>query len=475
MATVKGDVHDIGKNIVGVVLGCNNFQVIDLGVMVSCEKILEEANKHGVDIIGLSGLITPSLDEMTHVAKEMERLEMKLPLMIGGATTSAKHTAVKIAPHYSHPVVHVVDASRSVGVVEQLVNPEARSTFAANNRQLQSELVASYQARQVKLVPYAEALTKRFATDWSSIQIDTPQFLGNRTIPSQSIESLIPFIDWSPFFMAWELKGKYPKIFEDPVVGKEAKELHHNAMELLKACARDGSLKAKAVYGFWPAASEGDDIVVYTDEQRHQEKARFHCLRQQWERKGQNDFRSLADYIAPKDSGRKDYLGAFVVTAGFGADEMATKFESQHDDYNSILVKAIADRLAEAYAEMLHKQARVDWGYGKTESLTNDQLIEEEYRGIRPAPGYPACPDHTEKKTLFQLLDVENQIGVKLTESFAMWPAASVSGLYFAHPQARYFAVDRLAQDQVQDYARRKGRSLREIERWLAPNLGYET
>ncbi|MFN5467852.1 MAG: methionine synthase [Pirellulaceae bacterium] len=475
MATVKGDVHDIGKNIVGVVLGCNNFQVIDLGVMVSCEKILEEATKHGVDIIGLSGLITPSLDEMTHVAKEMERLEMKLPLMIGGATTSAKHTAVKIAPHYSHPVVHVVDASRSVGVVEQLVNPEARTTFAANNRQLQSELVASYQARQVKLVPYAEALTKRFATDWSSIQIDTPQFLGNRTIANQSIESLIPFIDWSPFFMAWELKGKYPKIFEDPVVGKEAKELHHNAMEMLKACARDGSLRAKAVYGFWPAASEGDDIVVYTDEQRHQEKARFHCLRQQWERKGQNDFRSLADYIAPKDSGRKDYLGAFVVTAGIGADEIATKFEAQHDDYNSILVKAIADRLAEAYAEMLHKQARVDWGYGKTESLTNDQLIDEEYRGIRPAPGYPACPDHTEKKTLFQLLDVENQIGVKLTESFAMWPAASVSGLYFAHPQARYFAVDRLAQDQVQDYARRKGRSLREIERWLAPNLGYET
>jgi 5-methyltetrahydrofolate--homocysteine methyltransferase len=246
-------------------------------------------------------------------------------------------------------------------------------------------------------------------------------------------------------------------------------------MEMLKACARDGSLRAKAVYGFWPAASEGDDIVVYTDEQRHQEKARFHCLRQQWERKGQNDFRSLADYIAPKDSGRKDYLGAFVVTAGIGADEIATKFEAQHDDYNSILVKAIADRLAEAYAEMLHKQARVDWGYGKTESLTNDQLIDEEYRGIRPAPGYPACPDHTEKKTLFQLLDVENQIGVKLTESFAMWPAASVSGLYFAHPQARYFAVDRLAQDQVQDYARRKGRSLREIERWLAPNLGYET
>jgi 5-methyltetrahydrofolate--homocysteine methyltransferase len=420
-------------------------------------------------------LITPSLDEMTHVAKEMERLEMKLPLMIGGATTSAKHTAVKIAPHYSHPVVHVVDASRSVGVVEQLVNPEARATFAANNRQLQSELVASYQARQVKLVPYAEALAKRFATDWSSVQIDTPQFLGNRTIPCQSIESLIPFIDWSPFFMAWELKGKYPKIFEDPVVGKEAKELHHHAMEMLMSCARDGSLKAKAVYGFWPAASEGDDIVVFTDDQRHQEKVRFHCLRQQWERKGQNDFRSLADYIAPKDSGRKDYLGAFVVTAGIGADEMATKFESQHDDYNSILVKAIADRLAEAFAEMLHKQARVDWGYGQTESLTNEQLIDEQYRGIRPAPGYPACPDHTEKRTLFQLLDAENQIGVKLTESFAMWPAASVSGLYFAHPQARYFAVDRLAQDQVQDYARRKGRSLREIERWLAPNLGYET
>jgi 5-methyltetrahydrofolate--homocysteine methyltransferase len=475
MATVKGDVHDIGKNIVGVVLGCNNFEVIDMGVMVSCERILEEAVKQNVDIIGLSGLITPSLDEMVHVAKEMKRTGIKIPLLVGGATTSAKHTAVRIAPARQEPVVHVVDASRSVGVVENLLNPASRDKFIEANEKQHVEMVASYQARQVKLVPYAEALRKRFATAWSSVRIDKPSFLGTRQLKDYPIEKIAKYIDWSPLFMAWELKGKYPRIFDDAHVGPQAKELFANAQALLFDVIAQHTLTANAVYGFWPAASDGDDIIVYTDESRKHEKTRFHFLRQQWERKGQSDFRSLADYVAPVDSGRQDYLGAFVVTAGHGADELAKKFETELDDYNSIMIKAIADRLAEAFAEMLHEQARRDWGFGIEENLSNDQLIEEEYRGIRPAPGYPACPDHTEKTLLFELLDAEKQTGVRLTESFAMWPAASVSGFYFAHPESRYFAVDRLTQDQVHDYARRKGMSVREIERWLSPNLGYDT
>ena len=474
MATVKGDVHDIGKNIVGVVLGCNNYQVIDLGVMCSCEKILEEAVKHGVEVIGLSGLITPSLDEMTHVAREMQRTGMKIPLLIGGATTSAKHTAVKIAPHYQEPVVHVLDASRCVGVVESLCSKQSKPSYVENNRKLQEELRASYEARQIKLVPYAEALSKRFATDWSTVRIDKPSFIGPRVIKNYSLEKIAKYIDWSPFFMAWELRGKYPKIFQDDVVGTEAKKLFDDANKMLFDCITQGRLVANAIYGFWPAASDGDDVVLYTDESRSVEFRRFHFLRQQWERKGQTDFRSLADYIAPIGSGRQDYMGAFVVTAGQGADEIAKEFESKHDDYSSIMVKAIADRLAEAFAELMHEQARLDWGYGIEEQLTNDQLIEEEYRGIRPAPGYPACPDHTEKKILFEMLDVEKEIGVKLTESCAMWPAASVSGFYFGHPESRYFAVDRITKDQVDAYALRKGLSVREVERWLSPNLGYE-
>lgn len=475
MATVKGDVHDIGKNIVGVVLGCNNYQVIDMGVMCSAEKILETAEKEKVDVIGLSGLITPSLDEMTHVAKEMQRKGLKIPLLIGGATTSAKHTAVKIAPYYKEPVVHVLDASRSVGVVESLCSVENKPAFVSANEKIHVEMRASYEARQVKLVPYAEALSKRFATDWSTVRIDKPSFTGTRVLSNFSLEKIAKYIDWSPFFMAWELKGKYPKIFKDPYVGEQAKELFDNAQGLLLDMIAQNSIQANAVYGFWPAASDGDDVVLYTDESRKNELTRFHFLRQQWERKGQNDFRSLADYIAPIDSKRADYLGAFVVTTGHGADELAAQFESKHDDYNSIMVKAVADRLAEAFAEMLHEQARMDWGYGIEEKLSSEQLIEEEYRGIRPAPGYPACPDHTEKQILFKLLDAEAKTGVKLTESCAMWPAASVSGFYFAHPESRYFAVDRLTQDQVIDYARRKGASVREIERWLAPNIGYET
>ncbi len=474
MATVKGDVHDIGKNIVGVVLGCNNYEVIDLGVMCPCEKILEAAVKHSVDVIGLSGLITPSLDEMTYVAKEMQRLGMKTPLLIGGATTSAKHTAVRIAPHYQEPTVHVTDASRCVGVVESLCSKELKPKYVQDNVKLQDELRSSYEARQVKLVPYQEACAKSFATDWSSVRIDKPSFLGTKTLKNYSIEKIAKYIDWSPFFMAWELKGKYPKIFQDPYVGVEAKKLFDDASAMLFDCIASSTLTAQAVYGFWPAASLGDDVVLFTDESRSKELVRFHFLRQQWERKGQNDFRSLADYIAPIDSGRQDYLGAFVVTAGHGADEIAKEFESKHDDYSAIMVKAIADRLAEAFAELLHEQARLDWGYGIEEQLGSEQLINEEYRGIRPAPGYPACPDHTEKRILFELLDAPGQIGVSLTESFAMWPAASVSGFYFAHPQSRYFAVDRLTSDQVESYAKRKGMPIRDIERWLSPNLGYE-
>lgn len=474
LATVKGDVHDIGKNIVGVVLACNNYQVIDLGVMVNCDKILETANREQVDIIGLSGLITPSLDEMTHVAKEMQRLQMHIPLVIGGATTSAKHTAVKIAPHYDREVIHVLDASRSVGVIEKLCNKNTRAAFDRENRLLQQDLVASYKARQVKLIPYEKALSQRFQSDWQSLDIPKPSFTGTRVLRDFPIEKIIEYIDWSPFFMAWELKGKYPKIFDDAKCGQQARELFEHAQEMLAKFVSEKPIKAHAVYGFWPAASLDDDVVLYRDEAREHERTTFHFLRQQWERKGQHDFRSLADYIAPRMEKREDYLGAFVVTAGDGAHELAAQFESSGDDYSGILVKSLADRLAEAFAELLHHQARVDWGFGGQESLTQLEMIEEKYRGIRPAAGYPACPDHSEKAILFELLDAEKNVGVRLTESFAMWPAASVSGLYFAHPNARYFAVDRISQDQVQAYARRKGISLREAERWLSPNLGYE-
>ncbi len=475
MATVKGDVHDIGKNIVGVVLGCNNFEVIDLGVMCSAEKILEVAQREQVDVIGLSGLITPSLDEMVHVAREMQRLGMKTPLLIGGATTSAKHTAVKIAPHYHHGVTHVLDASRSVGVVEKLLSPDSRGVFEAENRKLQTELVASYNKRQqVSLVPFAEAKANRFETDWATVDIPKPVFTGVRKLDNFPLTELREFIDWSPFFQTWELRGKYPRIFEDDVVGVEAKKLFNEANSLLDRVIAEGQLTASGVYGFFPANSDGEDIVVYTDDSRTAERCRFYCLRQQWERKGQKDFRSLVDYIAPIESGRKDYLGAFAVTAGLGCDALAAAFDDDNDPVNSIQIKAVADRLAEAFAESLHQRVRREWGYGAAESLSNEDLIKELYRGIRPAPGYPSQPDHTEKRTLFDLLDATAATGIALTESYAMTPAASVSGLYFAHPEARYFAVDRLTRDQVEDYAKRKGKPLAEIERWLSPNLGYD-
>ncbi|REK19046.1 MAG: methionine synthase [Planctomycetota bacterium] len=475
LATVKGDVHDIGKNIVGVVLGCNNYEVIDLGVMVPCEKILETARTEGVDMIGLSGLITPSLDEMVHVAAEMDRQEFDLPLLIGGATTSAKHTAVKIAPAYRNTTVHVLDASRSVGVVDRLQSDDLRSAFEAKNREEQEALVESFHERQqVTLTPYAEACDKRFATDWASAQIDTPSFTGTRVLDDFPLETLVDYIDWSPFFLTWELKGKYPKIFDDPKFGESARKLYDDARKMLDEIVGGKLLRARGVYGFWPAASVGDDIVLFTDDTRSEELTRFHTLRQQWQRKGQTQFLALADFVAPLDSGRADYLGGFAVTSGDGIDKLVARHDKEHDVYGSIMIKALADRLAEAFAECLHAQARNDWGYGAAEGLSNAELIAEKYRGIRPAPGYPACPDHTEKQTLFNLLDATRATGIQLTESFAMLPAASVSGLYFGHPASRYFSVDRISREQVEDYAKRKGMSVADVERWLAPNLGYD-
>jgi 5-methyltetrahydrofolate--homocysteine methyltransferase len=474
LATVKGDVHDIGKNIVGVVLRCNNFEVIDLGVMVPCEKILETAVAEGANIIGLSGLITPSLDEMVHVAKEMQRLEFSVPLLIGGATTSAKHTAVKIAPQYDEAVVHVNDASTSVPVVESLLDAERKSAFVVKVRADQDRDRATFEDQQArKLVPYTEAVARRFATDWAHVDIPTPEFLGLRLLEEFPLAELVPFIDWSPFFATWELRGKFPTIFEDPAVGGEARKLYDDARRLLDQIIARRWLEARGVYGFWQANSVGDDIVVWDPYSPQTQRARFCMLRQQWERQGQKDFRSLADYIAPRECGRVDHLGAFAVTTGFGCEELCARFDKAHDDYQSIMAKALADRLAEAFAECLHQRVRREWGYGRNETLSSEDLIAEKYRGIRPAFGYPSCPDHTEKRTLWQLLHAEQNAGIRLTESFAMWPAASVSGLYFAHPQARYFAVDRITRDQVEDYARRKGISVPEAERWLAPNLGY--
>jgi 5-methyltetrahydrofolate--homocysteine methyltransferase len=469
---VKGDVHDIGKNIVGTVLACNDFEVVDLGVLAPCEKILAEAKRLGAQVIGLSGLITPSLDEMVHVAKEMQREGFDLPLLIGGATTSAKHTAVKIAPCYQREVVHVLDASRCVPVVEKLVNPESRTSFAVEVKKKQDEERASFaKRRERKLVSYAEAKAKKFAIDWAKADLPAPAFLGVREVKA-TVAELLPYVDWSPFFMTWELKGKYPKIFSDPQVGAIAKELFDDAKKMLADF--DGVVDCKGVYGFFPAASDGDAIVVFEDDERNQEKCRFQTLRQQWERVDQKNFRSLADYIAPLDSGRKDYLGAFAVTSGHGVDELAKKLRAANEDDKAILAQACADRLAEAFAEMLHERARKDWGFGKTEGLSKDDLIEEKYRGIRPAAGYPACPDHTEKGALWDLLEAKERAGIDLTESYAMWPAASVSGLYFGAVEARYFAVDQITRDQVEDYARRKGIPVSVAERWLAPNLGYD-
>jgi 5-methyltetrahydrofolate--homocysteine methyltransferase len=470
LATVKGDVHDIGKNIVGTVLACNDFEVIDLGVLVPCEKILSEAKRVGAQVIGLSGLITPSLDEMVHVAKEMQREGFSVPLLIGGATTSSKHTAVKIAQHYDHEVVHVLDASRSVPVVEKLVNPKSRQAFATEIKEKQSEERATFAMRRDrKLVDFTEAQTRKLQIDWPSYAAPKPAFLGVRDVET-SVAELRPYIDWSPFFMTWELKGKYPKIFQDPVVGEIAKELYDDAQKVLDRFEQDATITLRGVYGFFPAKSLGDTIVLFEDDTRSQELLRFEMLRQQWERVDQKAFRSLADYIDP--TGKPDYLGAFAITAGHGVDDLAKQLRSEMEDGKAILVQACADRLAEAFAEMLHERVRNEWGI--SESLTKEDLIEEKYQGIRPAAGYPSCPDHTEKQTLWRLLDVEKRAGITLTESYAMWPASSVSGLYFSHPEARYFAVDQITRDQVEDYARRKGWPVSTAERWLSPNLGYD-
>ena len=474
-ATVKGDVHDIGKNIVGVVLSCNNYDVIDLGVMVPADKIIDTAIRENADIIGLSGLITPSLDEMVHVAGEMERRGLKLPLLIGGATTSKRHTAVKIAPAYENETIHVVDASRAVPVVGALTKPDARRALAEQNRREQEEIRVQFESRVgTQLLTYEEAGRHKLHTEWDEHHIAVPEFIGRRVLNDVPLAELVPFIDWSPFFHTWEMRGRYPDLLDDPTRGPAARELFANAQELLKEIVDKHLLQAKGVYGFYPANSDGDDVIVYADATRTKVLARLHTLRQQKDNSRGKPQLALADYIAPRESGHVDYLGAFAVTAGHGAQELAERYEKEQDQYNSIMVKALADRLAEAFAEYLHKQARAQWGYGKNEKLSPEELIAEKYRGIRPAPGYPSQPDHTEKPILFNLLGVAEATGIQLTENFAMMPASSVCGLYFAHAEARYFAVSSIGRDQVESYAARKGMRVAEVERWLSPILGYD-
>ncbi len=475
MATVKGDVHDIGKNIVGVVLACNNYDVIDLGVMVPAEKILATAREKQADVIGLSGLITPSLDEMVSVAREMTRQQFDVPLLIGGATTSAAHTAVKIAPEYAPGVVHVLDASRVVNVVSALLSPAQKPSYLADVRTKQERQRVEFGERQSRrpLLALAEARARRPKFDWAAADIPRPEFLGARTFDPVPLEEIVPFIDWGPFFSAWELHGRYPDILQDSVVGAEATRLFADAQKLLARIVAERHFTAKAVLGFWPANAVGDSLEVYADEQRSRIVARLHCLRQQLEKPAAQSNHCLADYIAPRDSGRLDYVGGFAVTAGHGVEQLAAAFKATHDDYSAIMAQALGDRLAEALAELMHQRAREFCGFGREESLTMPEIIREKYRGIRPAPGYPACPDHTEKRTLFTLLDASAATGITLTESCAMHPASSVSGLYFNHPDAKYFAVGKIARDQIEDYAARQGRPVAEVERWLGPYLDY--
>ena len=475
MATVKGDVHDIGKNIVGVVLACNGYEVIDLGVMVPCEKILAEAKSHGVDLIGLSGLITPSLDEMVTVAEEMSREKFQIPLLIGGATTSAAHTAVKIAPAYTGSVVHVIDASRVVGVAQKLLSPENREGYLTQVRADQDKARKDYETRRAgqKLLSIGEARKRSAKLDWTK-DPEKPEFLGVKVYEDYPLEDLAAYIDWSPFFHAWELRGRFPKILDDPVVGTEAKKLYEDAQVLLKKILKGKRIRARGVMAFFPANADGEDILLYEDDNRKKVRARVHGLRQQMARSDGEPNRGLADFVAPVSSGKKDYLGAFAVTAGHGVEEWAKELEKGNDDYQAILLKALADRCAEAFAERMHEMARQAWGFGKKEGLSKEDLIDEKYRGIRPAAGYPACPDHTEKRGLMVLLDAEKNVGIQLTENCAMMPASSVSGLYFGHPEARYFAVGPLGKDQVEEYAKRKGVPLPEVERWLRPNLAYD-
>jgi 5-methyltetrahydrofolate--homocysteine methyltransferase len=474
LATVKGDVHDIGKNIVGVVLACNNYEVIDMGVMVPAEKILERAKAENADVIGLSGLITPSLDEMVHVASEMERQGFKQPLLIGGATTSRAHTAIKIAPHYSQPVVHVLDASRAVPVATSLLSDESRPGFLEQHRADYDALRRAHAAPRQQAVPIEEARARRTPITWRAADVPAPAFTGVRVLDEFPLETLREFIDWSPFFHTWELKGVYPRIFEHPDYGVQALQLFDEGNALLDQIVEKRLLTARAVYGFFPAAAAGDDVELYSDDSRVSMLARLHFLRQQANREGKEPCRSLADFIAPREAGLADHVGAFAVTTGHGLRELCDGFRTRHDDYNAIMAEALADRLAEAFAECLHKRVREEWGYGSDEKLSSEELIHEKYRGIRPAPGYPACPDHTEKATIWRLLDVKKNTGIELTESFAMWPGSSVSGFYFAHPESRYFSLGKIERDQTEDYAKRKSMSLNDVERWLGPNLNYE-
>ncbi|HEX4032440.1 MAG TPA: methionine synthase [Terracidiphilus sp.] len=474
LATVKGDVHDIGKNIVGVVLACNNYEVIDLGVMVPAEKILERAKEVRADIIGLSGLITPSLDEMVHVAREMERQGFKLPLLIGGATTSRAHTAVKIAPHYKEPVVHVLDASRAVPVTTTLLSEDGKQAFVDRHRAEYEAIRKMHSAPQLKLVSLAEARTRRTPIEWKAEDLATPAFTGVRVLDNFPLATLREFIDWTPFFHTWELKGVYPRILDDEKQGEQARLVFAEANVLLDKMIEDNLITARGIYGFFHAGAVQDDVELYTDSARKTVLERFHFLRQQSNREGSEPCRSLADFIAPVETGLQDTMGVFAVTSGIGLKELCDSFRAKHDDYNAIMAEAIADRLAEAFAECLHKRARDEWGYGCVEKFSPAELIQESYRGIRPAAGYPACPDHTEKGTLWRLLDVEAKTGIKITESFAMWPGSSVSGLYFAHPESRYFSLGKIGRDQVDDYAVRKGMTVVEVERWLGPNLNYD-
>jgi 5-methyltetrahydrofolate--homocysteine methyltransferase len=477
MATVKGDVHDIGKSIVGVVLGCNDYEVVDLGVMVPAARILETARELKADFIGLSGLITPSLDEMIHVSSEMEREGFTIPLLIGGATTSRVHTAVKIAPAYSGPVIHVLDASRAVGVAGALVDPARRSGFvdeiAAEYETVRQERSAR-QAREHRLT-LAEAQANHFRIAWSDEPPPPrPSFLGVRTFERYPLGELVDLIDWTPFFATWELRGAYPAILQDPRLGAAARDLHAEALKLLRRIVDENLLRADAVVGFWPANADGDDIVLWADDDRRTELARWHTLRQQMAKTDGRPNLALADFTAPISTGVADYVGAFAVTTGHGIDELVAGFSEAHDDYASIMARALADRLAEAFAERLHERVRQElWGYSD-EHLTNAELIAEHYQGIRPAPGYPACPDHTEKRTLFALLEAEERAGIRLTESYAMLPGSSVAGYYFWHPGSAYFGVGRIGRDQLENYARRAGLPLAEAERWLAPNLADE-
>ena len=479
MATVKGDVHDIGKNIVSVVLQCNNFEVIDLGVMVPAQTILETARKEKVDVIGLSGLITPSLDEMCHVAAEMEREGFDIPLLIGGATTSRIHTAVKVHPNYKRgQAIYVTDASRAVGVVSSLVSETAKDKYIADTRDEYAKLAAAHaNARNAKdRQTLAAARENRMKIDWTNYKPTRPSFLGTKVFTDYPLENLVPYIDWTPFFATWELAGQYPQILKDDKMGEAARTLYADAREMLQQMIEEKWLRASAVIGFWPANEiGGDDIELYTDDSRKERLTVLHTLRQQMMRRNSDrPNMAIADFIAPKETGVADYIGGFAVTAGHGEDEVASRFQSANDDYKAILSKALADRLAEAFAEHMHERVRREfWGYAKDERLSNEELIAEKYQGIRPAPGYPAQPDHTEKRTLFDLLDAEKEAGIKLTESFAMWPGAAVSGLYISHPQSEYFGVGRIERDQVKDYAARKGMTLAECERWLAPILNY--